>query len=163
MRGSMWGETLPHITFETKVWWEVEIRVDVGRQHCGHRLGQPMSLWRSVEPPILTFIVLSLTMFTTFPLALAFTTLLHLATMDFFIFYFLFFIFESGLLSVEARPYVGLYIRVHYSSGPYASSTSTSPAALCILMRLTPSDRSQCGSSTETLFLGAPFRECASV
>jgi hypothetical protein len=45
---------------------------------------------------------------------------------------FFFLNFKYDLLSVEARPYDGLYIHVRYSSGPYASSAPTSPAALCI-------------------------------
>jgi len=49
-------------------------------------------------------------------------------------FFLFFFFFESDLLSLEARPHVGLYIRLCYSSGPSASFESTFLAVLGFLV-----------------------------
>ena len=72
--------------------------------------------------------------------------------------YFFFFFFESSLLSVKAQPHVGLYILVCYSSGPQCHFRPASPVILRTCTELTPSDRSPCRPSKETLFSDAPYR-----
>ena len=76
---------------------------------------------------------------------------------DFFFFFFL----NPSLLSFEAWPHVGLYIRLCYPLAPSASFTSISVAVLSFRAGLTPSDRSPHGTSTETLFSDAPSWERA--
>ena len=67
-----------------------------------------------------------------------------------------FFFLNPSLLSFEAWPHVGLYIRLCYPLAPSASFASISVAILSFRAGLTPSDRSPHGTSTETLFSDAP-------
>ena len=72
-----------------------------------------------------------------------------------------FFFLNPSLLSFEAWPHVGLYIRLCYPLAPSASFASISVAVLSFHAGLTPSDRSPHGTSTETLFSDAPSWERA--
>ena len=63
-----------------------------------------------------------------------------------FFFIFIYFFLNPSLLSFEAWPHVGLYIRLCYPLAPSASFASISVAVLSFRAGLTPSDRSPHGT-----------------